>query len=348
MNFEGFSLWLLALIFIGGGIAIWISGIYLSSTVDALSKHFGLGEALGGMIVLAIVTNLPEIAITISASLQNNIELAVGNILGGIAMQTVVLVVLDVFGLGKKASLTYKAASMQLVLEGLLVLAILIFVVIGHQLPSSLVFLGISPAVILIFLGWIAGLVLINKARNGLPWQAKNSASDDTENNQTSKKDTRKRSTAANLAIFFTTALATLVAGYLLERSGDAIAKQIGMQGVIFGATILAAATSLPEVSTGLASVKLKAYTLAVSDIFGGNAFLPVLFLLATLISGQAVLPGARKSDIYLTGLAMLLTSVYAWGMIFRRQKQFLRMGIDSLIVLILYLIGIAGLFAVG
>ncbi len=173
MNFEGLSTWLLALIFIGGGVAIWISGIYLSNTVDALSKHFGLGQALGGMIVLAVVTNLPEIAITISASLQNNIELAVGNILGGIAMQTVVLVVLDVFGLGKKESLTYKAASMQLMLEGLLVLAMLIFVVIGHQLPSSLVFFGISPSVLLIFLGWIAGLTLINKARNGLPWQGK-------------------------------------------------------------------------------------------------------------------------------------------------------------------------------
>ncbi len=350
MNIGGFSIWLLAGIFITGGVAIWISGIYLSNTVDALSKRFGLGQALGGMLVLAIVTNLPEIAITVSASLQNNVELAVGNILGGIAMQTVVLVVLDVFGVGKKASLTYKAASMELVLEGLLVLFVLIFVVIGHQLPSSLVFLRMSPSVIFIFLAWIAGLLLINKARNGLPWQAKNLAPDDegNNNNKNAKKDSHKRSTAANLAIFFTTALVTLVAGYALERSGDAISKQIGMQGILFGATILAAATSLPEISTGLASVKLKAYTLAVSDIFGGNAFLPVLFLLAALVSGQTVLPGAHKSDLYLTGLAMLLTSVYVWGIIFKPQKQFLGMGIDSFIVLILYLIGVAGLFAVG
>ena len=76
-----------------------------------------MGEALGGLILLAIVTNLPEIAITVSAALQHNLELAIGNILGGIAIQTVVLVVLDVFGLGNKDPLTYRAASLLLVLE---------------------------------------------------------------------------------------------------------------------------------------------------------------------------------------------------------------------------------------
>jgi len=140
----------------------------------------------------------------------------------------------------------------------------------------------------------------------------------------------------------------TLVAGVVLEESGTAIAGHIGMTGVLFGATFLAASTSIPEVSTGLASVKLGDYQLAFSDIFGGNAFLPVLFLVASLLSGQAVLPRAQRTDIYLAGLGILLTTVYLYGLIFRPQRQVLNMGLDSVVVLVLYVLGIVGLVAVA
>jgi len=111
---------------------------------------------------------------------------------------------------------------------------------------------------------------------------------------------------------------------------------------------VLAAATSLPEVSTGLTSVRNGDYQLAVSDIFGGNAFLTVLFLLASLLSGQAVLPRAQDTDIYLTAVGALLTLVYLVGLIFRPQRRIARMGVDSLVVLVLYLLSIGGLFAIA
>ncbi len=126
------------------------------------------------------------------------------------------------------------------------------------------------------------------------------------------------------------------------------IASHIGMTGVLFGATVLAAATSLPELSTGLASIKLGDYKLAISDIFGGNAFLPVLFLLATLISGRSTLPQAQDTDIYLAGLGVLLTCVYLYGLIFRPKTKVVGMGIDSFVVLVLYGIGTGGLFAIA
>ncbi len=355
MNLNAFSLSALIGIFAVAATAIWIAGIYLSNATDILSKRLGLGEALGGMIILAIVTNLPEIAIVISASLQHNVEIAVGNILGGIAFQTVVLVILDLFGLGRENSLTYKSSSLTLVLEGSLVLAVLSLVVVGHQFPSTVILFRMTPVGVLILIFWIVGVKLISKAGKDLPWVADfkvPGGQEEEQGHSKAKHDEQAKknnsSTVKIVVVLLVCSLVTLVAGVALERSGDGIAKHIGMQGVIFGATFLAIATSLPEISTGLASIKMKDYQLAVSDIFGGNAFLPVLFLLATLISGQAVLPKAQKTDIYLTGIAMILTIVYSWGLLFRPRKQILFMGLDSFIVLVVYALGIVGLFAIS
>lgn len=355
MHIDSLSLTWLLIIFLVAAVAIWIAGIKLSNTTDVLVSRFGIGEAMGGLIILAIVTNLPEIAIVTSASFQHKMEIAIGNILGGIAIQTVVLVVLDGFGLGKASSLTYKASSLVLVLEGLLVVAVLSLVITGHELPAKVIFWRITPSGLLIFIFWAIGIVLIGKARTKLPWIANfkvPGGQTEPHGHSRQKKDeqaTLKKTTTARILTLFTiSSIVTLVAGVALEVTGDAIATHIGMGGVLFGATVLAAATALPEISTGLASIKLKDYQMAVSDIFGGNAFLPVLFLFATLFSGETVLPGAQKTDIYLTGLAMLLTIVYIWGLLFRPKKQLLNLGIDSLIVLVLYILGIAGLFIIS
>lgn len=350
MDVSSLSFPLLAGIFIIAAVAIWFSGIKISNTTDTLSKYFGLGEALGGLMILAIVTNLPELVIVITAALKNNLGLAIGNILGGIAIQTVVLVVLDVFGLGKKDPLTYRAVSLVLVLEAVLVLAILSLVVMGHQLPTEVIFFHITPVDLLIFIIWIAGVKIISKAKKNLPWVVKKPDTNDGQQKPQENTGDQKQPKAIGktITIFLISSVITLIAGVALEISSDAMAKQIGMQGVLFGATVLAAATSLPEVSTGLASVKIKDYDLAISDIFGGNAFLPVLFLIASLISGKAVLPMAQKSDIYLTGLGMLLTTIYIYGLIFRPRKQILQMGIDSFLVLIAYFVGVAGLFFIS
>jgi cation:H+ antiporter len=352
---SGLPLPVLLLIFAASAVAIWVAGVQLSDQTDILSTRLHLGSAMGGLILLAIATNLPEIAITATASLSGAVGVAVGNILGGIAIQTLVLVALDAFGVRGGNPLTYRAASLVLVLEGTLVTAVLAVVVAGSQLPSSLICWRISPGSVLIAVIWVVGLLLLQRAGHALPWHESGEAPDNqdpprghsqqkTEQNAT---DTGV-STAKSAAIFAVAALVTLVAGVVLERSGDAAATHIGLSGVLFGATILAAATSLPELSTGLTSVRNGDYQLAMSDIFGGNAFLPVLFLLATLLSGKAVLPQAHNTDIYLTALAIVLTLAYTTGLVFRPSTRIARMGLDSLVVLVLYVIGLGGLVAIA
>jgi len=336
-------------VFAAAAAVVWFAGIRLSQTTDVLDNRFHLGQALGGVILLAITTNLPEIAITLNAARHHTLGIAIGNILGGIAVQTVVLVLLDIWGLGKQDALTYRAASLGLVLEGSLVGAVLMVVIMGSQFPSSVHFARMTLASIAIAALWVIGVWLLGKARTGLPWHEQGQAPDNQQTEQKAKeqqqkKQDNKKSTGITVAIFSVAALATLAAGTVLEQTGVQIAQHIHMTGVLFGATVLAAATSLPELSTGLASVKSGDYQLAFSDIFGGNAFLPVLFLMADLVSGQAVLPQAQKSDLYLTGLGGLLTAIYVYGLIFRPKRQIAHMGIDSLVVLIVYGLGMVGL----
>ncbi|RZL20048.1 MAG: sodium:calcium antiporter, partial [Sphingomonas sp.] len=109
--FDGLGLPVLLAIFAACAGVIWVAGVKLADTTDILSSRLHLGKALGGIIVLAIATNLPEVAITVSAALAGNLGVAVGNILGGIAIQTVVLGAMDI-AMKEQVPLTYRAASL--------------------------------------------------------------------------------------------------------------------------------------------------------------------------------------------------------------------------------------------
>ena len=340
MDFNLLSSALLLTIFIIAAIAIWISGIKLTKAIDAITTHFGLGEAFGGMVFLAIVTNLPEIAITAVAAYHRDYDIAISNILGGIALQTVVLSLIDVFGIGRSAPLTQKGHSKILILEGVALIFILSIVIIAKQFPSSLIYYRTTPFEWLILIIWLGTIYMISKMVD----PKKNINKELSIHHLKFPKSTFKGSIKGAMIILALGAIITLFAGWALEITGETLANRWGMSGVLFGGTILALCTALPEISTGIASAKIRDYNMAVSDIFGGNAFLPVLFLMASMIGGDAILPNLKPSDIYLTVLGIILTGIYMAGMVIHSKKQIFRMGIDSFIVIILYLIGLWGL----
>src|SRR4051794_40538213 len=341
----------LILIFAGSAVIIWVAGIRLSSSTGALDTHFKLGSALGGLLLLALATDLPELAITITAALHNNLGLAVGNLLGGIAIQTLVLAALDA-GTGREAPITYMVASLLLVLEGALVAVVTVMAIMASQLPVKTQLIGVSPGTVAIVVVWLAGLKIVARARQNMRWEIKTEGAQPgrshAERRSQDPKPHKEHSTATVALIFAAAAAVTLIAGVLIEMSGDELAGRAGLSGPVFGATILAAATALPELSTGLAAVRNGDTQLAMSDIFGGNAVLPALFIFADLFAGKPALPSAARTDIWIAGLGVVLTGIYIVGIILRPKRTFWRMGPDSIAAILVYAAGIAGLILVA
>ncbi len=320
---------LLFLAFFAAAAIVWKAGKPLADTTETLSRHYGLGEALGGMLILAIVTDLPELAIVASAALRGDLSLAVGNLLGGTAAQMIVLVALD-RARPELPPLVTRAASPTLVVECLLVIALLGLVVAGPMLADIGTVGKLALPDLLAPALWIGGLLWIGRLRPAA-----------------GGRSTTRQSvpiSRGTFAVFGLAALATFAGGVGLEVFGEALAARFDIGGVVFGATVLAAATSLPELSTGWASAKAGENELAVSDILGGNAVLPVLLTVASLCAGASAYAAIDGTSLYLSAVGIVMTAIYAAALILRPKRRVLGLGPECVLLLAVYAVALIGL----
>lgn len=324
------------IIFIVSIILLWLFSNKLSDVVNFIDDKFNLGSSFGGTIILSIVTNLPEIAITVNGAIKGDVDLAVGNILGGIVIQSLLLVLFDFASRKESKPLSTLVSNKASILQGLFLVIILTVVILGRQLSESALFFRSTAPELFIAFSWIVSILLLRKLQEGKQEST----------NQTNTVTSKTYSKTSAIIWLIAISIIVLIFGVLLEVTSDAIATHYNINGVIFGATILALVTSLPEISGGLAFVKEKTYQPIISDIFGGNAFLPVLFLVATLITNNAILPKAHNMDIYLTTVAIIITIVYVMGMILKIPTRKKGLGVDSWIVLFIYIISVIGMIS--
>lgn len=349
---------LLTLLFAAAAAATWLAGVRLADATDIVDDRFHLGDALGGMILLGIAGTLPELAITVSAALSGHLGIAVGNLLGGIAMQTLVLALTDAVS-GSPAPLSTLSKHMEPLFEAVIVIALVTLALTGPLLAPSVAIGPVSPISILIVLAWLGGLGVLSRMRQSTHWQAVETQIDliatphrhhllqarprTPRPNRYEWRDTR-----FVLFVFAVASIVTLAAGVLLEQTGNALADDFGVNGVIFGATVLAAVTALPEVSTAIRAVKLGGVELAMGDILGGNAVQMTLFLLADLLAGRPVLQSVGTSAVWLGSLGVLLTVIYAGGLIIRPPRKRLGLGPDSWLAVGTYVLALIGLTHLG
>ncbi len=333
--------------FLISAAVIWVAGIWLTKTTDAIDTKYNLGSAFGGLLILGIATSLPEIAIVVSAAAAHHYDVIIGTLLGGIAIQTALISVLDA-RMKVKSPLTFSAASLTLVLEAVVVIMVAAASIIAVKTPV-VIYSRVSLVSALILLLWVFGLWLIYRARKGLPWRSEALQShpgrEHHERQAVINHPTLRRApTPLIFLIFGIAALAILVAGVAVQSSGTQLAHNWGIGTGLFAATFIALVSALPDISTGIRSVDLGDYKLAMSDIFGANAFMPALFIVCDLIAGRPILSSATTTDIWFAALGVLLTGIYIIGLVVRPKRTYFRMGIDSILVLAIYIFGITAL----
>lgn len=330
-NLDSYPAVLVWSTFLLAAAAVWVIGVRLTRVLDRLADQTGIGRTLIGMLLLGGITSLPELANTIGASSAGQPALAVNNLLGSAAINVFLLAAVDAV-IGRNAVTAVQAQPatlMMCVLTMLLLILTAAAIIIGDAL-----ILGTGVWSVLISTASLGFFALASSYGKRAPWQVH-------------RKDRRPRPSntqadGSSLRLGLETvglAAAIFLAGYTLSLTGETIAERSGWGVGVVGFLLVGLATSLPELSTITTALRLKQYELAFGQVLGTNFINIALLVVADLtFTGGPVVAELGRFEIVLSLLGAVLTGVFLVGLLERRDPRIMRMGYDSLAVIILFL----------
>lgn len=319
---------------------VWAAGTALTRYADTAARLLGWGQATAAILILAAVTSLPELAISLTAAYDGDAELAVNNLLGSIALQIVLLALADL--VYHDRALTSIVPDPVVMLQGAICIALLAAAAAASLLPDILL-LGAGAWSWALLFASLAAVRKITLASTRQPWIAK----DQVDEQPTGAAPTNERPLPL-LAKILLAAATILIGGIVVAKTGGAIARQTGLGSSFMGVAFVALATSLPEASTVFAAMRRGLYTMALSDILGTNIFnIALIYGIDIVDQGGAVLPRAGRFASLTALLGAVLTCLFLIGLLERRDRTIGRMGYDSFAVLLVYALGLAGLYAI-
>lgn len=327
--------WANALVLAAAGVMIWVAGSRLSAFADAIAERTGLSRAFLGAAMLGGITSLPELSTTVTAAARGNGPLAVNNLIGGVAMQVAVLALADSALKGKPISKIRGPPA--ILLQGILSILVLVVVAMAIVVGEARVGpIGVwSLGIVVLSLG---GLALLHRSeRSDAPKETRPAA-------ETPPRPAGRIGVKVVIAAAF-----VLVGGIVAGISADALSHQTGLGSNLIGFIFLALVTSLPEISTTVAAVRLGRPGMAFSNIFGTNVLDLSLIGIADLAFGGAPVLGALGPfSVVACLMGIFMTSLYLAGIVEPRDRYLIRWGPDSILVIIVYASGLALLFQMG
>lgn len=310
---------------------IAVAGARLSRYGDVIADKTGLSGSWIGLILLATVTSLPELATGISAvALAGVPDIAVGNVLGSCMVNLAMLALLDF--LYRRASL-YRSASQGHILSagfGIVVVgAIALSLTLRERLqPFAIGHVGaVMPLVALLY--FIAVRVVTRYERAKLAEFAEKVA------------DRYPDMTLAQAAWRYALAAAVVVAaGIWLPFVAERLALAMHWHGSFVGTLFVAIVTTLPEMAVTIAAVRLNAIDMAMANLLGSNLFnMLILAIDDVFYRSGPLLSHVSASHAGSAVSVLLMTGLVIIGLIYRPGVRLLRtVGWVSIGLIALYL----------
>lgn len=306
------------LVFLASGAAIVLAGTSLARSADAIAEASGLGRVWIGSVLLAGATSLPELATDVAAVRMGASDLAVGDLFGSSLANMLILALVDLIpprrGVLQRAALDHAlAAALAISLNALA--AVLVFT------RPEVVILGVAPGSVLIALVYVAGMraVYRHSVRDG------------------AAPAPVRQSIRRPLRGFALAALFVLAAAPAFAWSARGIAEISGLGNTFVGTALVGLATSLPEVVTCLAAVRMGSFDLAVGNLFGSNA-INMAILLPLDLAQPGSLFAALDPGHALSGLfAVVLMSLGLAAIVYRARRRFAMLEPDSALIAVAY-----------
>jgi cation:H+ antiporter len=309
----------------------------LAIYADAIADKKRIGHAFMGLVFVAAATSLPEMVTTLYGALSGEALLVLGNMFGGISMQTAILVLADV--LFARAALTSYPRGPSSALEAALLIVLLAMLLGLHAVGEFALPFGVGLGTLVLGVAYVGIVWVLREYDRRDTWVPVEIPETDAPLIGAVAPKELDRSPFASLVWWFALlSLIILICALVLTSTAAAIAEQTGLRSSFVGVTLLATATSLPEVSTTLAAVRIGAHSMAIANIFGSNLLMVALVLPADLAySGGPILGVMDQTTAFALVSGVLVTAIYLAGLLLRSKRQILGMGIDSALVLLVY-----------
>ncbi len=326
--------------------AVWFAGTRLSYLADAIAKHTGVSRAIMGLIFLAAITSLPELVTTSAAAVKGDAALALNNMFGGITMQTAILAVADAVAV--RVTLSAFPRKPTPILEGALLILLLTTTLVIISVGDLSLFFNVGMGAALLAGIYFISIIVLNRYDKDHAWRPVHLPEPEDVPQVLPWHALHDLPLRTLIKQSCGVAVVILICGILLVETSAAIAEQSGLGSSFIGVTLLAATTSLPELSTTIAAVRMGAYTMAVSNIFGSNLIMLFVLFPADVFYRQGVIlneAGETAQLALLSGIAV--TTIYIVGLLIKKKPRVVGMGLDSIIVLGVYFVSVYAFYVV-